>query len=50
MDNELKERSPFLYDYWYEEKDRLKEVYCEKCGMSLRWRECEHCGNKLDEW
>jgi hypothetical protein len=50
MDKELKERSPYMHYWIYEEKDVLKEIYCEKCGRSLRWRECDECGHKLDEW
>lgn len=50
MFNLTKEDAPHMFYWLYEEKDVLKEVYCEKCSMPLRWRECDSCGHKLDQW
>lgn len=46
--DDLKERSPYLYDYLYEEEERLKEHYCEKCQGPMFFRACERCGHSDD--
>lgn len=45
---ELKERSPFMHHWLNEEKEELKDFYCEKCEGPVWFRECERCGHMLD--
>jgi hypothetical protein len=33
-----------MFDYWPEqEKEFLKEYYCESCGCSFLFRQCPQC-------
>lgn len=45
----LKEEAPYMYYWEFEEKEFLKEYYCEKCSYPLTWRECRNCGHDLDD-